>query len=82
MDSNQQPIRTEQVKIVITCGLSMATIKACRELTEPELEFIRVYLEMNQAPPRARRSDAGTKRTKPDQRSIAEISRGSESKAS
>ncbi len=78
----EDKIRTEAVKIVLTCGLSMATIKACRELTEPELEFLRVYLELNQAPPRARRSDAGKTRTKPDQRSIAEISRGSESKAS
>lgn len=72
MDSNQQ-IRTEAVKTILTTGVKWDTIKACRDLTDSELEFVRVYLEMNTAPPRARRSDAGTKRVKP----VAEISKAS-----
>ena len=79
---NQQQIRTEAVKTVLTSNVSMDTIKACRELSDIELEFVRVYLAMNTAPPRARRSDAGTKRTKPDERSIVEMSRGDSAKAS
>jgi len=81
MDNQQQPIRTEAVKTVLTSSVSMETIKACRDLTTAELEFVRVFLEMNAPAPRARRSDAGKSRTKPDQRSIAE-SRGSAAQAS
>ena len=79
---DNQPIRTESVKTVLTSSAPWATIKACRDLTDAELEFVRVYLEMNTAPPRARRSDAGKSRTKPDQRSIVEMSRGDSAKAS
>ena len=77
MDQENRPqIRTEAVKTVLASNIPMDTITACRDLSAAELEFIRVYLEMNQAPPRARRSDAGKPRTKPDTRSVAAISRG------
>jgi hypothetical protein len=82
METNQQPIRTEAVKTVLTSSVSMDTIKACRELTDMELEFVRVFLDMNAPTPRAKRRDAGKPRVKPDQRSIAEISRGSAAQAS
>ena len=59
---DNQPIRTESVKTVLTSSVPWVTIKACRDLTDAELEFVRVYLEMNTSPPRARRSDAGTTR--------------------
>jgi hypothetical protein len=79
---NQQPIRTEAVKTVLTSNVSMDAIMACRDLTEPELEFVRVYLAMNAPAPRKQRSDTGKSRNKPDTRSIAEISRGDSAKAS
>ena len=60
--SEQTSIRTEAVKTVLTSDTPFEVIKACRDLTTNELEFIRVYQEMNSPAPRARRRDAGTKR--------------------
>ncbi len=63
MEQEQKPnIRTEAVKAVLASETPFDIIQQCRDLTNNELEFVRVYLEMNTAPPRARRRDAGKPR--------------------
>lgn len=76
-EPTETAVRTEVVKGIIDSETPFETISACRDLTNNELEFIRVYLAMNAPTPRAPRKDRGTKRgPKGDQRSIAELSRG------
>jgi len=65
MQPTDTAVRTEVVKGIIDSDTPFETIKACRDLTNTELEFVRVYLDMNAPPPRRKRSDAGVRRTKP-----------------
>jgi len=64
MQPTDTAVRTEVVKAIIDSDTPFDTIRACRDLTNTELEFIRVYLDMNAPPPRRKRSDAGSKRPK------------------
>lgn len=63
-EEQKSSVRTESVKAVLTSNIPLTTIMACRNLTDSELEFVRVYTEMNAPAPRKPRKDIGVARTK------------------
>lgn len=59
-------IRTDVVKQIIASETPIEVITACRDLTNNELEFIRVHMQITLPAPRKPRKDIGQARPKAD----------------